>query len=87
MCGRHALLPGALKIPVGYDRTSDALYRGGYADVWRGEYCGQDVAVKVLRTYSNSDFQKIIGVGYWLYSLSQCQCADGAPRRGSARRL
>ena len=38
------------------------LYRGGYADVWKGEHCGRDVAVKVIRTYSNSDLQKIIGV-------------------------
>jgi len=61
MCGRHALLPRALKITACYDRASDALYRGGYADVWKGEYCGRDIAVKVLRTYSNSDLQKIIG--------------------------
>jgi len=54
-CGHHALLPRTLKIPVHYDRTSAALFRGGYADVWKGEHCGQDVAVKVIRTYSNSD--------------------------------
>ncbi|KAF9790923.1 kinase-like domain-containing protein [Thelephora terrestris] len=60
-CGRHAILPRTLKIPICYDRTSDALYSGGYADVWRGEYHGQDVAVKVIRTYSNSDLRKIIG--------------------------
>jgi hypothetical protein len=63
-CGRHALLPRALKIPVCYDRTSVALYRGGYADVWKGEHRGRDVAVKVIRTYSNDDLQKIVGVSY-----------------------
>ena len=73
-------------IPIRYDRTGDALYRGGYADVWKGEYCGRDVAVKVLRTYSNSDFRKIIGVGCWLYS-SAYQCTNEALYRGSARRL
>jgi len=61
-CGQHALLPGTLKVPICYDRTGDALYRGGYADVWKGECCGRDVAVKVIRTYSTSDLQKIIGV-------------------------
>ena len=61
-CGRHALLPRALKIPSCYDRTSVALFRGGFADVWKGEHRGRDVAVKVIRTYSNSDLQKIIGV-------------------------
>jgi hypothetical protein len=61
-CGRHALLPRALKIPACYDRTSVASFRGGFADVWKGEHRGQDVAVKVIRTYSNSNLQKIIGV-------------------------
>jgi hypothetical protein len=32
-CGRHALLPRALKIPVCYDRTGVAVFRGGFADV------------------------------------------------------
>jgi hypothetical protein len=64
MCGRHVLLPRALKIPVSYDRTGVALYRGGFGDVWKGKHCGRDVAVKVIRTYSNSDLQRIIGVSY-----------------------
>ena len=51
VCGRHALLPSVSKIPICYDRTGIALYRGGFADVWKGEYCGRDVAVKVIRTY------------------------------------
>ena len=59
-CGRHALLPNVLKIPVDYSGV--ALYRGGFADVWKGKHCGRDVAVKVIRTYSGSDLQKIIGV-------------------------
>ena len=69
MCGQHALLPRALKITAQYDRTRDALYRGGFADVWKGEYDGREVAVKVLRTYSDSDLQKITGVGCLLRSL------------------
>jgi hypothetical protein len=69
MCGRHSLLPGALKVPICYDRTGVALYRGGFADVWKGKHCGRAVAVKVLRTYSNSDLQKIIGVGCRLFSF------------------
>ena len=62
-CGHHALLPGALKVPVCYNRTSNVLYKGGYADVWKGKYCGQDMAVKVVRTYSSDDLRKIINVG------------------------
>ena len=75
-CGQYTLLPRTLKVPICYDRTGDPLYRGGYADVWKGECCGRDVAVKVIRTYSNSDLQKIIGVGRWKYSLLECQPTD-----------
>jgi len=71
MCGQHAFLPKAMKIHAEYDRTGFALYRGGSADVWKGIYCGRDVAVKVIRTYSDSDPRRIIGVGYMLCILSR----------------
>ena len=61
-CGMYALLPGTMRISNCCDRTGIALYRGGYADVWKGQYCGQEVAVKVIRMYSNSDLQKVLGV-------------------------
>ena len=77
-CGHHALLPGVLKIPICYDRTGAPLYRGGFADIWKGEHHGRDVAVKVIRTYSNSNLQRIIGVGCLLYSLSICIRTDAA---------
>ena len=46
--------------------------------MWKGEHFGREVAVKVLRTYSNSELQKIIGVSCWLRSLALCQSTDGA---------
>ena len=61
-CGRRALLPTVLKIPVPFERTGDALFRGGFADVWKGKHCGRDVAVKVIRIYSNSDLERVVGV-------------------------
>ena len=61
-CGRYALLPKAMGIPTCYDPTGNALYSGGYADVWKGQYLGRDVAVKVIRTFSKSDLGKVIGV-------------------------
>ena len=66
MCGRNKLLPKSLRIPLCYDRQGFPLYTGGFADVWKGEHCGRDVAVKVIRTPSCVDLQnlqKIIGVG------------------------
>jgi hypothetical protein len=67
-------------IPVCCDLTGDALYRGGCADIRKGNYRGQDVAVKVIRTYSDSDLQKIVGVSYESYLLMQHH-ANGATQR------
>jgi len=67
VCGQRALLPKSLQIPVCYDRLDTPLYCGGFADVWKGEHQGRPVAVKVLRVYSTSDFDKIARVGS--YSL------------------
>ena len=58
-----------MNIPVWYDQMGRALYRGGFADVWKGKYRDRDVAIKVLRTYSDSDLRKIVGVGYRLCFL------------------
>ena len=70
MCGRNKLLPKSLRIPLCYDRQGFPLYTGGFADVWKGEHCGRDVAVKVIRTPSRVDLQnlqKIIGVGNTIF--------------------
>jgi len=75
-----------MKVTVWYDPTDAALYRGGFADVWKGMYCGREVAVKVIRTYANSDLQKIIGVSCRLSPLSAFLYTDSAPYRGSVRK-
>ena len=79
MCGRHKLLPKGLVISVCYGRTGVAPYRGGFADVWKGRYHGRDVAVKVVRIYSNVVLQKIFGVRYWSCPLSACLRTDTTP--------
>lgn len=68
-CGHWGILPATLKVQAQYDRTGLKVQRGGFADVWRGECHGRDVAVKVVRTYSNSDFQKVVYVGRRLRSI------------------
>ena len=68
-CSYHGILPGTLRIPTCYDRTAFPLYMGAYAGVWKGVHCGRDVAVKVLRTYSNNDLQKVHGVSCLLRSV------------------
>lgn len=70
MCARHTLVPKSLKIEWHDDPTGVLLYRGGFGDVWKRSYQGQEVAVKVLRTYATSDLKKIARVGrYWRSSL------------------
>lgn len=68
MCGHYALLPRPFNVPASYDRTSDALYMGGYSDVWKGEYRGREVAIKVIRTYSKCELRRTINVSSWLCS-------------------
>ena len=83
-CGYHAFLPRALQITACYDQTSNAVYKGGFADVWKGEHQGQGVAVKVIRTYSDDELQKIINVGH---SISACYVIYDVLCRASAKRL
>jgi hypothetical protein len=62
ICGSQALLPRSLQIPICYNQLDVPLYRGGFADVWKGEHGGRHVAVKVLRVYATSDIEKIRSV-------------------------
>jgi len=39
------------------------LYHGGFAEVWKGEHQGREVAVKVLKIYKTSNLVKITKVG------------------------
>jgi len=88
MCGSHALPPESLKIPVSFERTGDGLYRGGFADMWKGEHCDRDVAVKVRRICSDSNLQRVIVVNFWC-TIFLHACALAMPRtevlRGGCR--
>ena len=64
ICGRDALLPRSLAIPLCYDPTENPLDQGGFANIWKGQYDGKEVAAKVLRVYAANDVQKIRKVGY-----------------------
>ena len=64
-CARHTLLPESLQIEVQYDPATVPHARGGFADVWKGICRDQEVAVKVLRTGSKRDIQKIVRVSFW----------------------
>ena len=70
ICARYSLLPGSLQIEVCYDPADPAHCRGGSADVWKGEHHGLEVAVKVLRTCTGSDLEKITRVSHALFQYT-----------------
>jgi len=63
ICGRKALLPRSLTIPLCYDPEENPLRHDEFGDVWKGQHNGREVAAKVLRVYSTSDFEKTTKVG------------------------
>ena len=86
ICGRWALLPTSLQIPICYNRLGNPLYRGGFADVWKGEYQSRHVAVKVLRVYSTSEIFKITSVSFQGLAKIIRWSAEADSCSGSARR-
>ena len=62
ICGRQGLLPKSVQIPLCYNRTDPPLYRGGFAEVWKGKHQGREVAVKVLKVSEASDLAKVTKV-------------------------
>ena len=64
-CADHALLPRSLQVGVDDTLTGVPVCRDGFGDVRKCEYQGQQVAVKVLRTYGNDDPRKFARVSHW----------------------
>ena len=64
ICGHQALLPTSVQIPLCYNRMDEPLCRGGFADVWKGEHQGREVAVKVLKVDKRSNLVKIRKVDF-----------------------
>ena len=71
ICYCQALLPRSLAFPLCYDKLETRQCAGGFTDVSKGQYAGREVAVKVLRVYSDSDIRQIEEVGHWRSSLSR----------------
>jgi hypothetical protein len=86
ICGRQALLPRSIQIPLCYNRLDDALYNGGYADVWMGEHRGLKVAVKVLRIYTTSNLGQTTAVSRSLNFRLMPIKVFTVVRRSSARK-
>ena len=63
-CSRLALIPRSLEVEVHCDQNDYPAFPGGFADVWKGHHDGREVALKVLRVFSTSDFEQIRKVRY-----------------------
>jgi hypothetical protein len=64
ICGRQALFPNSLAIPLCYNPTEAPLAHGGFADVWKGQYNGRDVAASVLRVYLTNNLRRVRRVSF-----------------------
>ena len=84
-CGLRALIPSSLSIPLCYDPTNSPLYRGGLADVWKGQHNGQQVVAKALRVYTMNELEIFTKVGRPQLVVSQRTYP--VLYRGSVRRL
>ena len=82
-CASHALLPKSLQVELCDSLVGDPTCRGGFGDVWKREYRGQDVAVKVLRKCTGNDLQNITRVSHSHVRIRRH--ADRGPCRGFAR--
>lgn len=63
-CSFHDLHPRPMEIKLPNHPAGAAHCRGGFADVFKCTYRNQEVAIKVLRTYSSSDIQNMTRVSY-----------------------
>ena len=64
-CDTHGLLPRYLKLAVSHDYAWDKPYGDGHTRVRKGEWLGQDVAVKVVKTNRGWGFQFFKEVATW----------------------
>ena len=63
-CADRCILPRSLQIEPSYNPADVPHSRGGFADVWKGQYRKREVGVKVLRIHTSSDLEKVIHVSY-----------------------
>ena len=80
------MLPSSLQIELRDNPMGPAVCGGGFGDVWKQEYEGREVAVKVLRIYLTSDLRKITRVSHGDNQPRHIRpSTDYNPYRGSAR--
>jgi hypothetical protein len=64
LCGREALIPKSLELPLCCNLKERPLFHGEFADVWKGFHDSKEVAAKVLRVSLRDDLGKAKRVGF-----------------------
>ena len=72
MCAGHTLLPKSLHFELDGDLVGVPLYRGGFGHVWKREYRGREVAVKVLQAHRHGGSRDITKVSDRWAEISLC---------------
>jgi len=87
-CAGHFLFPRPLRFELHGDLIGVPLYHGGSANLFKREFRGQEVAVKVLRVRAGSCPQNMTNVGHRGTVLFSCTCwlTERHVYRSSARR-
>jgi hypothetical protein len=81
LCGREALVPKSLELPLCCNLDGPPLCRGEFTDVWKGSHDGKDTAVKVLRVGSSNGLEKakMVSFQWWCLRLVFVTTADCHP--------
>jgi hypothetical protein len=66
LSGATGLYPECLDLK-GIHIIGDAIGGGGFADVFKGRFRDQDIAVKVLKVYQKSDIEKLLKVKFTIF--------------------
>jgi hypothetical protein len=61
LSGATGLYPECLVLKE-IDIIGDAVGGGGFADIFKGQLWGQEIAVKILKVYQKSDIEKLLKV-------------------------
>ena len=86
LCGASGVLPASFTLTEGFDHIDQRPFTcGGFSDVYRATYKGQQMAVKTLKTTSMDNIEDVHKVSHLIfcaiaqpaYAISSAFCEGG----------